>query len=122
MARISIVDDNPASALPLGRLLEFQGHSVECILRADEALDRLRTEAPDLLLLDVGMPGVNGIELLRRLRDDQRLSGTAVVMYSGLFDQALVDEARGLGAVDYLVKGTNWEGMLDRIERHLPHS
>ena len=122
MARIAIVDDNPANSLPLSRLLRFEGHEVDCILRSDGALEHLRGRRPDLLLLDVGMPEVDGIELLRMLREDELLRELPVVMFSGLSDQALMTEASSLGAKDYLVKGCNWEGMLSRIEEHLPRN
>jgi DNA-binding response OmpR family regulator len=122
MARIAIVDDNPANSLPLSRLLRFEGHEVDCILRSDSALARLRERRPDLLLLDVGMPEVDGIELLRMLRQDESLRELPVVMFSGLSDQVLIAEATSLGAKDYLVKGCHWDGMLARIEQHLPRN
>ena len=71
MAYIVIVDDSPVNALPLGRLLKYSGHEVDCILRSGGAVETLREHKPDLLLLDVGMPDIDGIELLEQIRHDE---------------------------------------------------
>lgn len=121
MARIVVIDDNPANVRPLSRLLQYEGHEVDCLLRGDHAIQTLRAERPDLLLLDVGLPGVNGIELLRQIRDDPQIKHQRVIIYSGMTDPHVMDEATDLGALDFLVKGAGWEAVLDRINAHLPH-
>jgi PleD family two-component response regulator len=121
MALIAIVDDSPTSALPLSRLLEYNGHKVECILRSGGALQKLREPRPDLLLLDVGMPEIDGIELLTLLKGDDELRDVPVVMYSAMSDRRLMEKASALGAADYLVKGGGWEPLIARIESHLAH-
>ena len=120
MATIVIVDDSPVNSLPLSRLLQYAGHRVDTVLRSGVALEAIRNDKPDLVLLDVGMPDVNGIELLRMIRDQADLRETTVVMYSAMSDPGLMAEATELGARDYLVKGGGWESLLDRIEQHLP--
>lgn len=120
MATITIVDDSPVNALPLARLLQYNGHKVETILRARTAFDVLHRNQPDLVLLDVSMPDIDGIELLQMMREDPATRPLHVIMYSALFDQRLMDQASRLGALDYLVKGSDWEMMLHRIEDHLP--
>ena len=120
MAYIVIVDDSPVNALPLGRLLKYSGHEVDCLLRSDHAVESLREHKPDLLLLDVGMPDVDGIELLEQIRHDETVKDVKVIMYSALSDQRVVDRATELGAKDYLLKGGGWEELLHRIEAHLP--
>jgi two-component system sensor histidine kinase/response regulator len=120
MASIVIVDDSPVNALPLSRLLQYSGHEVETLLRSGLAPDALHRHKPDLLLLDVGMPDINGIELLRILRDDPTLKDLPVIMYSAMSDPHIMEQARELGALEYLVKGGGWEALLNRIEEHLP--
>src|SRR5258705_7329051 len=68
MAYIVIVDDSPVNALPLGRLLKYSGHEVECLLRSGGAVETFRGHQPDLVLLDVGMPDVDGIEVLEQIQ------------------------------------------------------
>src|SRR5207253_5800795 len=74
MAYIVIVDDSPVNALPLGRLLKYSGHEVECLLRSGGAVENLREHKPDLVLLDVGMPDIDGIELLEKIRSEEHTS------------------------------------------------
>jgi DNA-binding response OmpR family regulator len=120
MAYIVIVDDSPVNALPLGRLLKYSGHEVDCILRSGGAVEALREHPPDLLLLDIGMPDIDGIELLEQIRHDDKVRDVKVIMYSALSDPRLVERATELGAEDYLLKGGGWEELLHRIEAHLP--
>jgi len=120
MAYIVIVDDSPVNALPLGRLLKYSGHQVECLLRSGGAVETFREHKPDLVLLDVGMPDVDGIELLQQIRGDDQVSDVKVIMFSALYDPRLMDRAAELGATDYLLKGGGWEELLHRIESHLP--
>lgn len=121
MASIVIVDDSPSNALPLSRLLKYQGHEVETLLRSGLAPAALHRHKPDLVLLDVGMPEINGMELLRMIRNDDDLKDLPVIMYSAMSDPRLMEEARSLGALDYLVKGGGWDALLDHIEQHLKH-
>jgi len=69
----------------------------------------LREHKPDLLLLDVGMPEIDGIELLEKIREDEDVKDVKVIMYSALSDPRLMDRAAELGATDYLLKGGGWE-------------
>src|SRR5687768_1689826 len=74
MARILLVEDDRAIVLGLRENLAFEGHTVLHVARGDEALDRLNGERPDLLILDVMLPGLNGFEVCRRVRQrDRRL-------------------------------------------------
>ncbi len=66
------------------------------------------------------MPDIDGIELLERIRDDEKVRDLKVIMYSALSDPRVVDRAAELGATEYLLKGGGWEELLHRIEAHLP--
>jgi CheY-like chemotaxis protein len=120
MANIIIVDDSPGSAVPLSRLLKYAGHHVETLLCSGDAMGLLREHQPDLLLLDVGMPQINGIELLREIRNDEQLRDLPVLIYSAMSDPKIVSEAEALGAKEYLVKGAGMEPLLERIGKYLP--
>ncbi|HEX8914968.1 MAG TPA: response regulator [Humisphaera sp.] len=118
---ILIVDDVADARDMLARLLRLDGHDARTAEDGPTALASVEADPPDLVLLDVTMPEMDGLEVLRRLRD--RTGGhprVPVVMFSAIPDPRLADEARRLGAVDYVVKGSvDACGLLDRLSRHL---
>jgi DNA-binding response OmpR family regulator len=119
MAVIMIVDDNLQSSKFMERLLRYQGHVTHSLTTAVGVIETVKSVHPDLVLLDVRLPDNSGIDLLRSLRQDPELQQLAVVMLSGVQDVQVQEEAFRLGALDYLVKGWNWDLMLGRIEQHL---
>jgi CheY-like chemotaxis protein len=118
---ILIVDDVADARDMLARLLRLDGHDARTAEDGEAALAAVESDPPDLVLLDLTMPDMDGLEVLRRLRD--RPGGgrsVPVVMFSAVPDPRLADEARRLGAVDYVVKGSvDACGLLDRLARHL---
>src|SRR5512143_596154 len=83
-ARLLVVDDNKVNRLLLARNLELQGHSVALAENGRLALDLLRRESFDLLLLDIEMPEMNGFEVLEQLVADLRLRDLPVIVTSSL--------------------------------------
>jgi adenylate cyclase len=104
---ILIADDNPVNRLLLGRGLEQQGHTVVFAGHGREALDLLRRERFDLLLLDVLMPELDGYQVLAELNDDPHLREIPVVMTSSLDELDSVVKCVEMGAEDYLSKPIN---------------
>ncbi|MPZ43667.1 MAG: response regulator [Betaproteobacteria bacterium] len=106
--RILVVEDDPFSRGLLVQLLANQGHRrVEVAADGRQALDRLRHGGVDLVLLDIEMPQLDGIEVLRRLKDDPRLSAIPVIVISGVGEVASIVRCIDLGAEDYLSKPFN---------------
>lgn len=102
MSRILIVDDDPQVAAAFVDLLGAQGHEVDVAPSADVALARIHTRRPELVIMDVMMPGTNGLAALQRLRElDPRLP---VIMITGQGDVETAIEATKLGAFDYQLK------------------
>lgn len=113
MADILIVEDDRAIAKGLATNLEFEGHSVSHILRGDEAVDRVGSTRPDLLILDVMLPGLSGFEVCRQIRrTDRRLP---ILLLTARSDD--VDKVMGLdlGADDYLTKPFSLTELLARV-------
>jgi two-component system response regulator MprA len=112
-ASILVVDDEPAVRASLERALGLRGYRVELARDGSDALERLADRAPDVILLDVMMPGVDGLEVCRRLRavGDR----TPILLLSAR--DALHDRVAGLdaGADDYLVKPYAREELLARL-------
>ncbi|GAB4273889.1 MAG: hypothetical protein Kow0056_01470 [Coriobacteriia bacterium] len=104
MARILAVDDEPTITRLVQAALERDGHEVLTASNGDEALLRARTEKPDLILLDIMMPGMDGHEVLMRLRDDISTENIPVVFLSAVGDVAEQLEGLEEGAVDYITK------------------
>ena len=114
-ARILVADDNPANVKLLEDLLGFHGYEVEVARDGDAALAAVRRRTPDLLLLDVLMPGLDGYEVCRAVRADPALAMLPVVMVTALEDRE--ERVRGLeaGADDFLSKPLNAPELLARV-------
>ena len=104
---ILIADDNRVNRLLLGRGLEQQGHTVVFAKHGGEALDLLRSEQFDLILLDVLMPELDGYEVLAELKQDTALREIPVIMTSAIDELDSVVKCVEMGAEDYLNKPIN---------------
>ncbi|MFT4036956.1 MAG: response regulator transcription factor [Thermomicrobiales bacterium] len=118
-ARILVVEDEPGIAGFVRRGLTFEGYEVEVVTDGAAALRALRDRPPDLLILDVMVPGVDGLEIARRLRAAESLEAlpaTPVLMLTAR--DAVPDRVAGLraGADDYLIKPFDFDELLARIE------
>jgi CheY-like chemotaxis protein len=105
MANILIVDDQPDIRRVLVRLVRLAGHDPSAAAGGEEALAALRSHLPDLVLLDVMMPDVDGFDVLRAIRRDPRTARLRVVMFSALSADEVVARAVREGADDFWVKG-----------------
>lgn len=119
MATILVVDDEVGALTLIGIMLERGGFEVLKARDAYAALEVLETNTPDLLILDVMMPGMNGIELCRRIREMPKMTGVPVVMLSARGDPASVDAGLEAGADDYLQKPILHHDLLTKIRKML---
>jgi two-component system, OmpR family, alkaline phosphatase synthesis response regulator PhoP len=111
---ILILEDNETLALGLRTSLEVEGYKVDCVIDGDDGLRWLEQQDPDLIVLDLMLPGTNGFEVLRRYR---ARGGTAAVLILSARDQE-VDKVQGfrIGADDYVVKPVGVLEFLARVE------
>ena len=116
-AHILIVDDDPRITDLLRRLLAYEGYSVSIAASGDAALMRTLERAPDLILLDIMLPGIDGLEVARRLR----AAGDNVPILMLTARDSVKDRVKGLetGADDYLVKPFANEELLARVKAML---
>ena len=110
MAKILIVDDEASIREALRQLFEYEFHQVSVAGQAAEAMERLRTVHPDIIFLDVKLPGMNGLELLARIKEED--PGAMVVMISGHGTIDTAVEATRRGAFDFLEKPLDSDRLL----------
>jgi putative two-component system response regulator len=115
MPRILVVDDNEENAALMSQLLQARGYHVRVVHHAPDAEREIATNLPDLILLDVIMPGKNGYELCRELKADPKTRLIPLVMITGLTDRE--DKIRGIqaGADDFLNKPIFPEELFARV-------
>ena len=109
-ATVLVVDDEPEIVELVGEFLERRGYRVKTATNGEDALALVKKEPPDLMLLDIYMPGMNGVDVLRRLKAQR--SPVGVIMLTASQEELLLQEALELGAFDVLSKPVN----LDEIE------
>ena len=119
MASILVVDDEVGALTLIGIMLERGGFEVSKARDAYAALNSLQAYTPDLIILDVMMPGMNGIELCRRIREMPTTRETPVVMLSARGDPASVDAGLEAGANDYLQKPILHHDLLTKVRKML---
>jgi putative two-component system response regulator len=113
--RVMVVDDEPGVAEVLRRLLVKEGYSVDVFNGGQEALDALPTVRPHLLLCDVNMPGLTGIEVCRRIKQDPAYRLTPVVMVTGQAQRDARLEGLEAGADDFLAKPVDPQELMIRV-------
>ncbi|HZL34386.1 MAG TPA: response regulator [Tepidisphaeraceae bacterium] len=106
MAVILIVDDNPDACVPLARLMRVLGHKGECVYSGEEALAFIEKNPVDLMILDMMMPGMDGLEVLRHVRSNPATAKLQVVMFSAISDPKFREHALQKGANDYWLKAS----------------
>ncbi len=103
---ILIIEDDMYLRTSYQMALEIEGYGVSVVENGHEALVELEAKTPDLILLDLLMPTVGGIDFLRTTDIKQRFPNTKVVVFSNLSDSKVIDKARELGADDYILKSS----------------
>ncbi|MEW7850752.1 ATP-binding protein [Massilia aurea] len=110
--KVLVVDDNTDAAETLGLLLAAQGHDVAIEHGSLGALARARSMRPDVCLLDIGLPEIDGHELARRLRKDPALAATVLIAVTGYGQPQDRDAALASGFAHHLVKPLDFDGLL----------
>jgi len=118
-ATLLIVDDKPQNLRLISDFLAEQGFELMLTRSGAQALDKIELAMPDLVLLDVTMPEMDGFEVCRRLKNNVRTAALPVIFMTALDDTAHKVEGFRLGAVDYITKPIQREELLARIQHHL---
>jgi len=117
---ILVADDYPDNIRLLARHLESEGYTFLTAADGDEALQRVRADHPDLVLLDVNMPAKNGFEVLAEMRGDPELTHIPVIMLTAARTSSRdIREGLSLGADDYITKPFDWRELAARVRSKL---
>jgi putative two-component system response regulator len=114
-----VVDDTPANLELLSQMLGERGYRVRPVLSGELALKSAAAEPPDLVLLDIRMPGMDGFEVCRRLKRDEKLRDIPVIFLSALTDTEEKIRAFDDGGVDYVTKPFQIQEIEARVQTHL---
>ena len=115
VAHILVVDDQRANVEMAAELLRVRGYRVDTAISGEEALERIRVSPPDLLVMDIVMPGLDGYEVCRRLRAREETALLPIVLVTSLDPYA--ERLKGIeaGADDFLSKPVNWPELFARV-------
>ena len=117
--RIMIIDDTAENLYLLNKLLSERGYDISLFPKAELAYEALEINTPDLILLDINMPGMNGFEFCEKLNNDDRFKEIPVIFLSAM--QNLKDKLTAFrtGGVDYITKPFQFDEVLIRVQTHL---
>ena len=115
MKKILLVDDEDSIHLLYREELEEEGYEVHSALSGEEALEKLKIINPDLVILDINMPGMNGIDALRRIKED--CPNLPVILSSAY--QEFKQDLASWASDDYIVKSSNLNELKEAVRRHL---
>jgi diguanylate cyclase (GGDEF)-like protein len=116
---IFVVDDNPVVLKLIASILEREGFTVRTTTSGLELLTLLESIQPDLILLDIDMPGISGIETCRRIKSDPRTTEIPILIVTASNDKEHVIAGFEAGAQDYIIKPSTKEELLARVRTHL---
>jgi len=116
---ILMVDDTPANLELLTTMLKARGYTLRAALSGKLALQAARNDPPDLILLDITMPEMDGYEVCAKLKSDEKLKDIPVIFLSALSEPKDKVKAFGAGGVDYITKPFQFEEVEARVETHL---
>jgi CheY-like chemotaxis protein len=116
---ILVVDDNPAGQLLVTTVLQLDGFQVEGAGSSFEVLERLRTRTPDLILMDVQLPGQDGLSLTRQLKADPATASLRIVALTAYAMAGDREQAIAAGCVGYITKPIDTRNLADQVRGFL---
>ena len=118
-SKILIADDNQANVELLDAYLSGRDYEIETAENGAETLEKVKSFAPDLILLDIMMPKLSGFEVCEKLKADPKTEGIMILMVSALSERGDIERAVNVGCDDYLSKPVNKFELLKRVENML---
>jgi CheY-like chemotaxis protein len=117
---ILIAEDDDNNRAPLKLMLKLNKYDVIEASDGQEAMDRIRHDKPDLVLMDISLPVVDGLEATRTIRLDAEFKSLPIIVISGYESQETLDRVKDCGGTSYVSKPFEFDDLKLMIERHLP--
>ena len=117
--KILIVDDLPENVMVVEKTLQKEGFRTEIATTGEEAIERIKAIRPDLVLLDVLMPKVNGFEVARKIKSDDEMKYVPIIFLTALNESKYIVEGFQAGGVDFISKPFNLTELLARVKTHV---
>ena len=115
MLKILVVDDYENAAFVTGHIFKTLGHETELAYSGTEALEKSKTFQPDIILLDIGLPDMNGYEVCKALRGDQGLEGTLIIAQTGHGDDETIAACAAAGFDRHYLKPLDFDDIHEII-------
>ncbi|AJY50876.1 MULTISPECIES: response regulator [Halomonadaceae] len=116
MAKVLVVDDEPNIVLSLEFLMEQAGFEVVTAEDGEQALARVTDSQPDLLLLDISLPGISGFDVLERLRNEEATAQLPIIMLTAHGRDVEREKGMALGADDYITKPFSTQSLVEKVK------
>jgi CheY-like chemotaxis protein len=101
---VLVIDDDDFIGSMIAGLIAKAGYQIRRVNTGEDGLKEIEKEKPDLVLLDIGLPGIDGFEVLRRIKENEATKDIAVLVASNYGQQEDVSQTKSLGAIDHLIK------------------
>ena len=119
---ILLVDDSEVSNFLMQSILEERGYSILTVTNGREALDLLKQEIPDLIILDIMMPEMNGFGVLESVKKFEETAKIPVIILTARNNLKDQEKAISMGAADYMIKPIDIDDVVERVNRHMNSS
>lgn len=116
MVKVLVVDDEPNIVLSLEFLMEQAGFEVVTAEDGEQALIHVREALPDLLLLDISLPGISGFDVLERLRSEEVTAHLPIIMLTAHGRDVEREKGMALGADDYITKPFSTQSLVEKVK------
>lgn len=116
MAKVMVVDDEPNIVLSLEFLMQQAGFQVVTAATGEEALELINQTAPNLVLLDISLPGISGFEVLQSLRQQADFKNLPIIMLTAHGREAEKEKGLALGADDYITKPFSTQELVEKVK------
>ena len=117
--KILIIEDSSADADLMRDLLIGEDFTVIVASTGEDGLEKVRSEIPDLVIIDTILPGIDGFEVCKRIKEDEELSSIKIIITTGKLDAIDATTAKMVGADDYAVKTSDCEAIVEAVRRIL---